>query len=85
MPMSAAGYRASVSVRRPGKRLIASNSTVGCETWMTGVSKSSGRAREDRAKALERWLGRGPRHAEVSAVEVEQMPLQGIAGFVVRR
>ncbi len=40
---------------------------------------------EDRAKALERWLGRGPRHAEVSAVEVEQMPLQGIAGFVVRR
>ncbi|HCF3155763.1 TPA: acylphosphatase [Pseudomonas aeruginosa] len=39
----------------------------------------------DRAKALERWLGRGPRHAEVSAVEVEQMPLQGIAGFVVRR
>ncbi len=35
---------------------------------------------EDRAKALERWLGRGPRHAEVSAVEVEYMPLQGIAG-----
>ncbi len=32
---------------------------------------------EDRAKALERWLGRGPRHAEVSAVEVEQMPLRG--------
>ncbi|ASD04097.1 acylphosphatase [Pseudomonas aeruginosa] len=49
-----------------------------------GVSRSSGRAR-GRAKALERWLGRGPRHAEVSAVEVEQMPLQGIAGFVVRR
>lgn len=84
MPMSAAGYRASVSVRRPGKRLIASNSTVGCETWMTGVSKSSGRARRTGRKPWSDGWG-GPRHAEVSAVEVEQMPLQGIAGFVVRR
>ena len=84
MPMSAAGYRASVSVRRPGKRLIASNSTVGCETWMTGVSKSSGRARRTGRKPWSDGWG-GARGAEVSAVEVEQMPLQGIAGFVVRR
>lgn len=85
MPMSAAGYRASVSVRRPGKRLIASNSTVGCGNLDDGRVEVVWEGEEDRAKALERWLGRGPRHAEVSAVEVEQMPLQGIAGFVVRR
>ncbi|AVR69165.1 TPA: acylphosphatase [Pseudomonas aeruginosa] len=40
---------------------------------------------EEQVKALQRWLERGPRRARVAGVEVEALPLQGIAGFIVRR
>lgn len=35
--------------------------------------------------ALGEWLWRGPERAEVSAVEVEEVPTQDIVGFIVRR
>lgn len=31
------------------------------------------------------WLGQGPARAEVSGVTLEEQPLQGVAGFLVRR
>lgn len=34
---------------------------------------------------LQQWLQQGPEQAEVSSVEVSEAPLQGIAGFIVRR
>ncbi len=43
---------------------------------------------EGEAEAVERlqqWLQQGPQQAEVSGLEVSQAPLQGIAGFIVRR
>lgn len=36
-------------------------------------------------EAFGEWLWRGPERAEVSAVEVEEVPAQDIAGFIVRR
>ena len=36
-------------------------------------------------ECLQQWLQRGPQQAEVSSVEVSEAPLQGIAGFIVRR
>ena len=36
-------------------------------------------------QSLQEWLQRGPQQAEVSSVEVIEAPLQGIAGFIVRR
>ena len=35
-------------------------------------------------RELAAWLEQGPSKAQVSAVELESQPLQGIAGFVVR-
>lgn len=35
--------------------------------------------------ALSTWLEQGPRHAEVTALELQPQALQGIAGFIVRR
>ncbi|TXI99333.1 MAG: acylphosphatase [Aquabacterium sp.] len=43
---------------------------------------------EGEAEAVERlqqWLQQGPQQAEVSSLEVSEAPLQGIAGFIVRR
>jgi acylphosphatase len=40
---------------------------------------------EAAVNALAVWLERGPKLAKVTAVELEAQPLQGIAGFVVRR
>lgn len=43
---------------------------------------------EGEAEAVERlqqWLQQGPPQAEVSGLEVSEAPLQGIAGFIVRR
>lgn len=43
---------------------------------------------EGEAEAVERlqhWLQQGPQQAEVSGLEVSEAPLQGIAGFIVRR
>lgn len=34
---------------------------------------------------LSEWLGRGPSAAKVEAVELEEQPLQGVAGFIIRR
>jgi acylphosphatase len=34
---------------------------------------------------LSEWLKTGPEKAEVSLIELEEQPLQGIAGFIVRR
>ena len=36
-------------------------------------------------ESLQQWLQRGPQQAEVSGLEVSEAPLQGIAGFIVRR
>lgn len=34
---------------------------------------------------LSTWLEQGPRHAEVTDLELQPQTLQGVAGFVVRR
>ncbi|MGH8352704.1 MAG: acylphosphatase [Pseudomonas sp.] len=34
---------------------------------------------------LAAWLEQGPRAAKVTAVELEEQQLQGIAGFIIRR
>jgi acylphosphatase len=40
---------------------------------------------ESAVQALSAWLEHGPSAAQVSAVELQELPLQGIAGFVLRR
>ena len=40
---------------------------------------------ESAVRKLEAWLGHGPERARVDALELEQQPVQGITGFVVRR
>ncbi|MCY1272595.1 Acylphosphatase [compost metagenome] len=40
---------------------------------------------EAAVRELEGWLHSGPPDAEVSAVELQEMNPQGIAGFIVRR
>ncbi|UTW08634.1 acylphosphatase [Pseudomonas benzenivorans] len=40
---------------------------------------------EEAVRTLTAWLQKGPSAAEVSAVELREQPLQGIAGFVLRR
>ena len=34
---------------------------------------------------LSSWLQQGPEHAQVSALELQEQTLQGVAGFIVRR
>ncbi|MDF3932797.1 acylphosphatase [Pseudomonas citronellolis] len=34
---------------------------------------------------LREWLREGPKEAEVTSVELQDMPAQGITGFIVRR
>lgn len=36
-------------------------------------------------RELAAWLQQGPERAEVSALELYEQPLQGIAGFLLRR
>lgn len=36
-------------------------------------------------RELELWLARGPERARVEALTLEQQPVQGITGFVIRR
>lgn len=36
-------------------------------------------------RTLAAWLEHGPRQAKVTALELEEQPLQGIAGFIVLR
>ena len=36
-------------------------------------------------QALATWLEQGPSAAEVAEVALSEMPLQGLAGFIVRR
>jgi acylphosphatase len=40
---------------------------------------------ESAVRELERWLGHGPRTARVDALELEEQPVQGVAGYVIRR
>jgi acylphosphatase len=40
---------------------------------------------ESAVRELERWLGRGPQAARVDVLELEQQPVQGVAGYVIRR
>jgi acylphosphatase len=40
---------------------------------------------ESAVRELESWLGRGPQAARVDVLELEQQPVQGVTGFVVRR
>lgn len=40
---------------------------------------------EDAVRELATWLEQGPAEAEVTAVELQEQPLQGITGFIVRR
>jgi len=39
---------------------------------------------EEAVRELATWLETGPKKAKVTAVELQEHPLQGIAGFVVR-
>lgn len=36
-------------------------------------------------RELEAWLAHGPERARVDALELEEQPVQGVAGFIVRR
>ncbi|MCU9945857.1 acylphosphatase [Pseudomonas solani] len=40
---------------------------------------------EGAVRELAAWLEQGPSGAKVDAVELTEQPLQGIAGFIVRR
>ncbi|MBS7663326.1 acylphosphatase [Pseudomonas lalucatii] len=40
---------------------------------------------EPAVRALTAWLEHGPSGAQVTAVDLQEQPLQGIAGFVLRR
>ncbi|WPC03925.1 acylphosphatase [Pseudomonas sp. MBLB4123] len=40
---------------------------------------------EAAVRTLAAWLEHGPSAAQVTAVELQEQPLQGIAGFVLRR
>ncbi|MNN98716.1 Acylphosphatase [compost metagenome] len=40
---------------------------------------------EGAVRELAAWLERGPADAEVTGVELQEQPLQGITGFIVRR
>ncbi|MNF64098.1 Acylphosphatase [compost metagenome] len=40
---------------------------------------------EGAVRELAAWLEEGPADAEVAAVELQEQPLQGITGFIVRR
>ncbi|WP_220812921.1 acylphosphatase [Pseudomonas paralcaligenes] len=40
---------------------------------------------EPAVRELEAWLGQGPESVRVDALELEQQPVQGITGFVIRR
>ncbi|MDD0842503.1 acylphosphatase [Pseudomonas sp. Gutcm_11s] len=40
---------------------------------------------EAAVRELEAWLESGPERARVDALELEQQPVQGITGFVIRR
>ncbi|WP_271408844.1 acylphosphatase [Pseudomonas sp. Q1-7] len=37
------------------------------------------------ARELAAWLEQGPADAQVTGVELQEQPLQGITGFIVRR
>ena len=40
---------------------------------------------ESAVRELEAWLGHGPQAARVDALELEQQPVQGVTGFIIRR
>ncbi|MCY1211068.1 Acylphosphatase [compost metagenome] len=40
---------------------------------------------EDAVRELAGWLEQGPAEAKVTGVELQEQPLQGITGFIVRR
>lgn len=40
---------------------------------------------EAAVRELATWLESGPKSAKVETVELQEQPLQGIAGFIVRR
>ncbi|MBD2838250.1 acylphosphatase [Pseudomonas sp. JM0905a] len=40
---------------------------------------------EDAVRELAGWLEQGPAEAKVAGVELQEQPLQGITGFIVRR
>lgn len=40
---------------------------------------------ETAVRELEQWLAHGPERAQVEEVLLEAQPVQGIAGFIVRR
>lgn len=40
---------------------------------------------EEAVRELATWLQQGPEQAEVTTLELYEQPLQGIAGFLVRR
>jgi acylphosphatase len=40
---------------------------------------------ESAVRKLASWLEQGPPQAQVTGVELEERPLQGVAGFIVQR
>ncbi|MDH4567693.1 acylphosphatase [Pseudomonas sp. BN414] len=40
---------------------------------------------EDAVRSMAAWLEQGPADAKVTGVELQQQPVQGITGFIVRR
>lgn len=40
---------------------------------------------EQAVQVLKAWLEHGPERADVSGLALEEQPLQGIAGFLIRR
>ena len=62
---------------------------LGIDGWVRNIA--DGRVEvllegeEEAVRELEGWLHEGPTGAEVSAVDVQEVPAQGITGFIVRR
>ncbi|GLZ88158.1 acylphosphatase [Metapseudomonas resinovorans] len=40
---------------------------------------------EDAVRSMAAWLEQGPADAKVTGVELQEQPVQGITGFIVRR
>ena len=74
------GYRAST--QEQGRRL-------GLQGWVRNLP--DGRVEvlmegeESAVHALREWLHQGPEKAQVTDVALQDMPAQGITGFIVRR
>ena len=85
MVMSVAGFRGCISVRQLRSRLSNLLSMAGVRNLVDGRVEVLFEGEEAAVAELADWLQQGPETAEVSGLELQELALQGIAGFIVRR